>query len=178
MDLLRLCFVEDAAKYLHSEDDVKTVARWEELIKDEIEKQLTWVHGYDRQSRAIIHRGSRSTSEVNEEGYNLAILYFTEKAIACTEVESRGRKHKILVMLDFGNYHSNAVPPMALVQESVKTLQVIYPERTKKVFVLESPFWVKLAYLVISPFLSKETKDKVPYADSFLSETADCDDRH
>jgi hypothetical protein len=159
--LLRLCFANNAEARAGSEEDKELLSRWETLLKEEIEYHATWVGGHDLENRAILHRGSRSTAEVDEQSYNLLTWYMAERAFACSEINSKGREDQILVVLDYSNYQSDMVPPMSIIKESIKRLQQIYPERAKKVFVLDPPLWLQIAYLVVSPFLAKETRDKV-----------------
>jgi hypothetical protein len=161
IDLLRLCFANNAAARACNQEDKELLSRWETLLDEEIEHQTTWVGGHDRDHRAILHRSSRSTTQLDEEAFNLLALYMAERAYACSEIYSKGREEKILLVLDYSNYQSDMVPPKAISLESIKMLQRIYPERAKKIFVLDPPLWLQIAYLLISPFLVKETRDKI-----------------
>jgi hypothetical protein len=161
IDLLRLCFANNAAARVGSQEDLDLLSRWETLLKDEIECQTTWVGGHDREHRAICHRSSRSTAQVDEEAYSLMQLYMAERALACSEIYSKGREDQIIVVMDYGNYQSAMVPPTSLVKETITLLQQNYPERLKKAFVLNPPFWMKILYVLVSPFLVKDTRDKI-----------------
>jgi hypothetical protein len=90
------------------------------------------VRGYDRESRAVFHRTSRLTAEVDEESFSLFSLYLAERAFACSEIYSKGRYYQIVAVLDYSEYGSSLVPPTELLKDNIKTMQKIYPDRARK----------------------------------------------
>jgi len=161
LDLLRLCFAKDADRLGVAEEHKQRVSEWESMIEQELTKQKTWIQGHDINHRAILHRMSRSAPAVDREAYNLLTFYMAERAFAATEILSRGREDKIVCIFYYSNYDSSKVPPTDVIQNSIQTLQKFYPERALKIFVLDPPLWLRLLYAIISPFLSKDTREKV-----------------
>lgn len=161
MDLLRLCFVENANDFITDEEDLHKLRRWESQLQQEMNRQGTWVSADGKNHQAILHRSSRSTAEVDEEAYHLLTFYATERALAITELLSKGRKEAGAVVLYFGNYQSENMPPLNVVRTSLTDLQMIYPERITNILVLDPPRWLRFTYGILSMFLSKHTRDKV-----------------
>lgn len=124
-------------------------------------RQTTWVSPSEDNSQAVLHRSSRSTAEIDEEAYHLLTFYATERALAISELLSRGQNEACILVLHFENYHPDNMPPLNVVRTSLTELQMIYPERITQILVLDPPRWLRITYGIVSMFLSKETRNKV-----------------
>jgi hypothetical protein len=125
--------------------------------------QPTAVRGHDRDYRAIIHRSARTRSETDKQGFALAMIYVAERAFACTEALSKGREEKIVAVLDYSDYVSAFAPSMEITKHAIMLLQKNYPERAKKIVILDPPFWMRSLFTIISYFLASETREKVSW---------------
>ncbi len=161
MELLRLCFVENADSYIVNEEDRPLIHRWEEQLQREMTRQATWVSFNENNQHAILHRSSRNTPELDEEAYHLLVLYATEHALATSELLSKGQIETCTLVLYFKNYHSDNMPPLSVVRTSLTELQMLYPERITRIWVLDPPRWLRITYRIVSMFLSSETRNKV-----------------
>lgn len=161
MDLLRLFFVENANDFITVKEDENLLRQWESQLQQEMNRQATWVSGDEKTQQAILHRFPRSTTEVDKEAYDLLIYYATERALAVSELLSKGQRETVILVLHFENYQSENMPPIGVVRTSLTDLQMIYPERITKILVLDPPRWLRLTYGVVSVFLSKHTREKV-----------------
>jgi CRAL/TRIO domain len=83
-----------------------------------------------------------------------------ERAIAVTETHSEGALEKIMVVLDFKTFKSSLAPSWNAIKRVATILQNRYPERLKKLVVIDPPFWMRTMYSLLNPFLDPETKAK------------------
>jgi CRAL/TRIO domain len=119
------------------------------------------VRGHDRHKRAVFMKMARQAPSTDEQAYFLAQLYLLERAIAATEVTSRGTQEKVTVIFDFYNYSSSNSPPFTTVRKTLNLLQRFYPERLAKLLILDPPFWVRGVYAAVSPLLAPETRERI-----------------
>jgi len=161
IDMLRMCFDAELQKHVSSKEDKKFVESAERLIEEEMGRQTMVVRGKDKSDRAVVYRNARGSKDINEQGYYTATLYVADRAFACSEISTKGKEDQIVTVLDYINYESDKVPPLAFVRSSTKVLQRLFPERAKYVFVLDPPMWLQLAYTFVSPFMSKRIRDQV-----------------
>lgn len=152
MDLVRTCFTRRA-----TEESL----RYCELIRKDLQNQTMAVIGHDRENRAILLKLGRSSSETDELGYTLSQLYMAERAMAASEMLSRGTQDEIIGVFDFSGYSSAHSPPLSVVRRTVSALQQMYPERLHRLIILDAPFWMRAFYKVIHPFLSSKTQGKI-----------------
>ena len=160
IDLLRTCFSNDSPVNV-TDDQAEIQADFCAAVQDDLAKQVMLVRGHDREKRALMIKMGRTTSEMNEDSYFLAQIYLTERALAATEVISKGKQDQMVAIFDFGTYSSSNSPPFKVVMNTVKTLQRIYQDRLKKLFILDPPFWMRGVYTMLHPFLSPRTREKV-----------------
>ena len=130
-------------------------------LEEEISKQVMVIRGMDRDSRAIVIKMPRESSETNEEAFITAQLYVAERAIATTEIQSEGKEEKVAAIFEFGNYSSSNAPPFRVMRLMVQLLQRNYPERLSHLCILDPPFFLRTIFTLIHPFLSADTKEKV-----------------
>lgn len=119
------------------------------------------VRGHDRDLRAILFKGCRTESKNNEKAYTLAQIYLAERTIAATELLSKGKEEKLVLVFDFQAYDSAHSPPFGVLRDTVKLVQLLYPDRVKHIFILHPPFWMRGVYTMVYPFIATETREKV-----------------
>lgn len=161
MDDLRTCFSSADASSNTTPEEQQIWTERNSLIRQDLQTQVMVVRGHDKESRAILIRMGRTKSQTTEKAFMLAQLYMVERTIAATEVLSKGQQEKLTCVFDFGDYSSAHAPPFRILRHTVGILQNIYPERMKKLFILNPPFWMKSAYAMLHPFLAVDTRTKV-----------------
>jgi hypothetical protein len=159
MDLLRTCFSSPVNN--PTEEVAETESEYRSHIVSELEKQTMVVRGHDRDSRAILFKGCRTESKTSEKAYMLAQIYLAERTIALTELLSKGKEEKLILVFDFAEYDSAHSPPFGVLKSTVTMVQKIYPDRLQRLFVLDPPFWMRSVYTMLYPFLAVETREKV-----------------
>lgn len=156
IDLVRSCFMSNIE--YDSEDDQKLAEQIRAMIDEDIKKQICVVRGHDKENLAILTIFARTVKGDNEDAFLYLILYAMERATAITEFLSMGINEKLMVVLDFGSFKASLAPPgtkgVALV------LQHNYPERLRRLVILDPPLWMRTLYGIISPFLDPVTKKK------------------
>jgi hypothetical protein len=159
LDLLRTCF---SSQSNNSTEEVAAIeAEYRSHIISELEKQTMVVRGHDRDSRAILFKGCRTDSTTGDKAYILAQIYMAERTIALTELLSKGKEEKMTLVFDFAGYDSAHSPAFSVLRGNITMVQQIYPERLKRLFILDPPFWMRGVYNMLYPFLALETRDKV-----------------
>jgi hypothetical protein len=175
--LLRTCFSSPANTSTEEEAEIQTEYR--SHIVSELKKQTMVVRGHDRDSRAILFKGCRTESKTSEKAYTLAQIYLAERTIAATELLSKGKREKLLLVFDFQAYVSAHSPPFGVLRDSIKLVQLLYPDRVKHIFILDPPFWMRGVYTVLYPFIAIKTREKISLVsgneqkESLLSEYID-----
>jgi hypothetical protein len=185
MDLLRTCFSDDKVGGSKTNETAATVddvagsssgscaigddeesvrSRYRDLIRKDLETQPMAIRGHDRGRRAILIKTGRLSRETDDEAYMLAQLYMVERATACTEALSAGVEEEIVAVFDFATYSSAHSPPVRTVIRTMTALQHHYPERLRKLVVLDGPLWMRGLFHAVSPFLSDKTKSKIVLA--------------
>jgi hypothetical protein len=159
IDLLRTCFSSPANNTTEQEAEIESEYR--SHIVSELEKQTMVVRGHDRDSRAILFKGCRTESETDEKAYTLAQIYLAERTIASTELLSKGKEEKLVLVFDFQGYVSAHSPPFGVLRDTVKLVQLLYPDRVKHIFILDPPFWMRGVYTILYPFIAIETREKI-----------------
>jgi hypothetical protein len=119
------------------------------------------VRGHDKKSRAIFFKGCRTESKTNEKAYTLAQIYLAERTIASTELLSKGKEEKFVLVFDFGAYDSAHSPPFSALKSTVTLVQLLYPDRLKKLYILDPPFWMRSVYAMLKIFIAADTREKV-----------------
>jgi CRAL/TRIO domain len=159
VDIMRTLF---HSSYSYSnEEDAKVAEQYRLYLKEDLGKQLMVVRGMDRESRAIVLKFPRQSSETTEEAFVTAQLYITERAIAATEALSEGREEKVVAIADFGVYSRSNAPPWSALRTVVHLLQPNYPERLDHLIILDAPFFMRALFNLIHPFLRAATKEKL-----------------
>lgn len=168
--MLRLCFA-NMTELAKQDYDKESVSEYENMIETELKRQGMCIRGHDRENRPIAHREHRTSAESDEMSYALAMIYIAERAFACVEIMTKGREEKVVAAFDYSQYESALAPSMDIIQKAITVLQKNYPERAKRLFILDPPFWMRTLYAVVSLFLSAETGTKV---NGFLTCLFDC----
>lgn len=129
-------------------------------ILSDLRKQPTFIRGQDKDGRALLCVRARISKGTVGEDFIAMMMYTMERAIAVTEVGSRGLEEKLLVVLDFGSFSSSLAPPLSAIKELAAILQSRYTERLKTLIIIDPPFWMRTMYNLIGPFLDPVTKAK------------------
>lgn len=158
MDLVRACFLDDVE--YDSEKDQQLAAKIKAWIEDDIEKQICFVRGRDKEGQAILSIMARTDCSTDSEAFLYLILFVMERAIATTEQSSVGNLEKIMVVLDFGSFKASVAPSLADAKAVLMILQHNYPERLRRLVILDPPLWLRTVYGLVSPFLDPLTKQK------------------
>jgi CRAL/TRIO domain len=169
IDLVRACFLGDDIVEFDNDEDRAKVLELRRLIEADLAKQHAYCRGHDKDGLAIMIQRSRTAGTNNsskggpedaEDGFVATVLYTMERAIAVTESHSLGALEKIMVVLDFKTFKSSLAPSWNAIKRVATILQNRYPERLKKLVVIDPPFWMRTMYSLLSPFLDPETKAK------------------
>ena len=161
VDLLRWMGVPEAQRPPLEENEKERLILYRQYVSDELSKQMTAVVGLDEQDRAMILKGSRTNSDTNIEGYLVMQIYVAERAMALTEVASRGRQERVFCLFDFAAYNSQHAPPTLELRGALANLQSLYKERLHQLVILDPPFFLNLIFNIISPFLDGRTREKI-----------------
>ena len=130
------------------------------MIEDDMKKQICVVRGHDKGNLAILTVFARTASGASDDAFLYLMLHVMERATAATESLSMASHEKIMVVLDFGTFDSSVAPSWKASKSVAKMLQDHFPERLKRLVVLDPPFWIKAMYKMVSPFLDPLTKKK------------------
>jgi CRAL/TRIO domain len=161
IDLLRLIGDTSAISLVKNEEEREILERYQGYVEEELNRQLTVVGGYDRRNRAVIVRWGRNMPQYDADGFLMALVYTCERAIAATEIRSRGQEEKVISLLDLAQYDARNSPPHSLFRSMGYALQRYYPERNDAVVMFDPPFWLRAVYGIISAFLDPVTRNKV-----------------
>lgn len=123
IDIMRQVGDESALEEITDEKDRELLERFKGYIEDEYAKQIFFIGGYDRENRSLAIRGDRTDAKYDPEGYMVCLVYSIERAIATTEILSRGKEEKIHSWLDMGNYDSQHSPGTGVYRNIASTLR-------------------------------------------------------
>uniref|UniRef100_A0A7S3PC38 CRAL-TRIO domain-containing protein n=1 Tax=Amphora coffeiformis TaxID=265554 RepID=A0A7S3PC38_9STRA len=158
VDLMRACFEDDIE--IENENDRMKIEKMKAHIRDDLGRQNGYIHGHDKEGRAILIVRSRESVAADEDAFILSCLYLMERAIASTEKYTAARQETIIVVLDFGKFSSSLSPTLTAATTVAKTLQCRYTQRLFKMVIIDPPFWMRTMYSMIKPFLSPLTTAK------------------
>ena len=144
-----------------SDDDKQTVQRYRGYVEEELKRQLTATSGQDLDHHAVLIRFPRTEPKTDIEAYMIAQLYIAERGCAATEFLSAGEREKLVAISDYATYVSANAPPVWSLRESMTKLQRIYPERLEKMIITDPPYWMRMLYNVLYPFLAEKTTRKI-----------------
>ena len=161
VDLLRWMGVPEAQRPALDETEKERLILYCQYISDEMQKQMTAVVGLDEARRAMILKGSRTNRDTHIEGYLMMQIYVAERAMALTEVASRGRQERVFVVFDFAGYVSSNAPPTLELRGALQDLQALYKERLHQLVIMDPPFFLNLIYNIVAPFLDSHTREKI-----------------
>jgi hypothetical protein len=178
VDLMRQIGDTSALEECTDENDKETLQRYRRYLEEEFSKQVFFVGGYDRQNRSLVIRGERSDANYDPEGYMVSVVYSIERALATTEILSRGQEEKTHAWLDMGLYDSQHSPGSGVYRNVAFVLQRYYPERLQTFAMFDAPFWVRALLKIVNPFLAPATRKKVllisgPQRETTLKELVD-----
>lgn len=145
------------------DDEAGLIARYRSWLEEEHGRQQLVVIGRDRLGHAcLVRSGGRATAEVDADAYMSSCLYALEKAIACSEVLTRGRDPRIRALLDFGNddHRAKRVPVHVLVPV-IKVWGRVYAERVTGIVAFNVPLHLRGLYNVISVLIPRDTKERI-----------------
>lgn len=157
---MRACFHDANAIDIANDQDEERLGKIRSLISEDLDRQKGYVHGHDKEGRAILIVRSREIKAASDEAFVLAILYLMERAIATTESYTKGRQEKIMVVLDFRHFSSSKSPSLSAVKTVASLLQHRYTERLFKMVIIDPPFWMRTMYALVQPFLDPITTAK------------------
>ncbi|KAL7578218.1 hypothetical protein ACA910_012642 [Epithemia clementina (nom. ined.)] len=158
IDIIRSCFL-DKIEY-DSVEETALAIKVKEMVESDMTKQICVVRGHDKGNLAILTVFARKALGESDEAFLMLMLYAMERATAATEFLSMAECEKIMVILDFGSFDSAVAPSWKASKSVAKVLQNHYPERLKRLVILDPPFWIKAMYKMVSPFLDPLTKKK------------------
>lgn len=163
IDLIRVCFSND----IQNMDDEEFKSKCEDHRKG-LEKELLcgkiYIRGQCLEGRPIyISHSHLYTSGFDKEWFMKYNIFTLEKAIACVERDSNGKKGKIVVAFDMGQFSAQVRPPVSLTRDLVHCLQNHYPERVDKILVVDAPLIFRAFYQLIQPFMDSDTRAKVMF---------------
>jgi CRAL/TRIO domain len=157
---VRACFLGDDIVEFDNDEDRAKVQELHSLIEADLVKQEAYCRGHDKDGLTIMIQHSRTVKGLDEDGFVASVIYTMERAIAVTEAHSEGELEKIMVVLDFKTFKSALAPSWNTIKRVATILQNRYPERLKKLVVIDPPFWMRTMYSLLNPFLDPETKAK------------------
>jgi hypothetical protein len=155
VEIYRTCLQEDFV--YNSREDYKLAARRRHRILQGVIEQPIVVRGHDRENNAVLLVLPREHKGKCKETFIDVIIYMIERAVACSEMISRGKSEKIVVVLDANN---SKAPCFNALKAAVSILQNHYPHRLKNLAILDSPAWLVGAYNLLKPFLDQNTRKK------------------
>ena len=168
VDALRNCFAvqhDDKCASLSIRDeelpDADLMESYRRLILNDLARQPMVVRGHDVSNRAVLIKFPRISAETDVEAYVMAHIYVAERAMAATEVLSRGKEEKIVVCLDFADYSSSCKPPLSAMRLLIPLLQMNYPERVDHIVIVEPSLWMRALFKLLGPFIDPHTKEKI-----------------
>ena len=153
VDDIRLCFTDtsNTDSHLHLRDGLlKRYANTASIVR-----------GYSNDGHALFQNFPRTETSWDEEFFIKGNIYMLERALACTERKTGGRKDKVIVMYDYNGYALKNSPPTSLVGKLLFTLRDHFPERLEQVFVVDAPFIFRAFWAVIKHFIDPITKEIV-----------------
>lgn len=112
----------------------------------------------------------RHSSGTTENEYIITQLYIAERTVAISELNSKGENEGITVVLDVSSYDKKYAPPLTWQFSAAKVLQLLYPERLRKVLIFKPPQWLRLVYSLLRPILSDRSSSKIQMITNILTE--------
>ena len=158
LDIVRSCFFENVE--YDTEEDKALAEEFRGMIEVDMTSQICVVRGHDTGNLAILTVFARTAEGASDVAFVCLMLYAMERATAATEFLSMGANEKIMVVLDFGSFDASVAPSWKAIKSVAKLLQHHYPERLRRLVILDPPFWIRALYKMVSPFLDPETKKK------------------
>lgn len=156
VDDIRLCFETHTA-----ESSVHAYLR-EGLVK-RFANKASLIRGFSKEGHALFQNFPRADTSWEEEFYIKGNIYMLEKALACTETRTGGKKDKVIVLYDYNSYAMKNTPPTMLVKRLLYNLRDHYPERLEQVFVVDAPFIFRAFWAVVKHFIDPITKGLVQF---------------
>ena len=122
-----------------------------------------YVRGYDKNGRAVlILRPGKENSKLGFDELNQMrhLVFFLERAIACTKEKSN--QEKFVLLVDYSGFSPFVhAPPMSTTKHSIVILQNHYPERMYRVYICNAPMYFRGFWAMVKPFLDQVTRDKL-----------------
>ncbi|KAL7578203.1 hypothetical protein ACA910_012631 [Epithemia clementina (nom. ined.)] len=183
---LRVEYRVDLIRWIHAANNLDStdlsvqeqdiVKKYRDFVVEELQRQLTVTTGLGRDNQAVVIRFPRTSPETEMESFLIAQIYIAERGCAATEYHTRGQKEQLIAVADYANYSSANAPPMLSLRESMSKLQRIYTERLSKMIMSEPPFWMRMLYNLLSPFLAEKTTKKIAMVSGDVEKKATFDD--
>ncbi|KAG7363900.1 CRAL/TRIO domain containing protein [Nitzschia inconspicua] len=141
----------------------------QQRIQTEIKhNQLFLIRGHDKDGHAILfayprrqnenHNSSSGGATDDDDAFVDTIVYMMERACAATEYYTRGRKDKVVVVID--TQGSVSPPSIQAAKRCVQILQTYYPGRLLQLVIWNPPFVLNALHKCIKPFLDPDTASK------------------
>jgi hypothetical protein len=128
-------------------------------ISDDIQSQLQFFRGQDKEGRAVLIKTPRIESGTTEAAYMNQQLFIAEKASAVTEFLSKGTQEKICAIFSMQNQNSSYTASLSWQLGNIKILQQLFPGRMGIVVVLDAPFMIRGIFNTIKPFFSASLRE-------------------
>lgn len=161
IDIIRSCLDDDVM--YKNKDDEELAKKYRNLISTELAIQPMLVKA-GTTGRGVLSIGPRSSSERDDEGYILSLIYMIERAVAATESLSKGAETQMDVIIDANSVKSKFSPSRSTLKRLIHILQNHYCQRLGTLVVLDPPFWLSTLWSVISVFVDKRTRNKLQLA--------------
>jgi len=155
---MRTIFYEKGA---NGDDDAE---KTRVMIREDLVRQPMVVRGRTKGGKsALCAKPARKTPTDAEENtaYILTQLYTAERLLSTVEYLSKGTEEKVLVLFSFLDYNSNQSVTKTALKEANSILSRVYPERLQRLYVFEPTWFIWALHTFISPFLPKDTREKV-----------------
>lgn len=161
--LMRLCFYADLQKrWGLTDEEQEFIAKTEEMVRGEQSRQQMIVRGSAKEIPIAFkpHRLTPTTAD-EDESYVVTQIYLAERAFAVAEFNTLARNEKLLVVFYFKDYMSGHSVTTTASKRSSASLQKMYPERLKKFFICDPPFFLRFIINIILLIVSSATREKI-----------------
>ena len=152
---MRTCFSQGDS------ESEPVLSHFRKLVEEDLGNQKMVVRGHNQDFSAVLIKMDRTSKDCSKDAYEAANFYILERALAATEVLSKGSSEQIINVYDFGAYKRAYAPPIPVLRGTIQLMQKIYPERVKVIIILDAPRWMTFLHKIIHPFLAPATRKKV-----------------
>ena len=132
------------------------------MIRKEHICQAMFICGYDNENHCILMKYPKtSVKHMSKRDFLMTHVYLIERAIACTERRSLGKREKIVVTIDYSNQHKESAPSLAIAKEVILALQAHYPERLHNFIASDTGMVFRFLWRIVSTFIDPDTRNRI-----------------